>query len=304
MARPLCSVAALVAAVAFAAACSDDSPTLSPPDGPSFVKASPNACTFTGNPSLSSAIGDYFTVNTEKSTANTYATEIQTAYNTAPTPNFTAARGPGFDLLKFVGQVGRAGHGSSTTNGAAVIRQTLQCMYNVPAATGAGEAFEGWPTSQQFDFASALDFASGGALLRSGRRGKDDETAPVVAQVAGFEPEEAGNVSALAPGSGSNWSTTLDQRVLIYGNLFRTTPEADPTGYDWKLIPRSATFDPNGVVALCSGLGIDFGGSDMINQAGVGVLAYIDATTLWSRPWSRCRVARCCSGCPDSPCVP
>jgi hypothetical protein len=284
MARPLCSVAALIAAVAFAAACSDDSPTLSPSDGPSFVVTSPNACTFTGNPSLNKAIGDYFTVNAEKSTANTYATAIQTAYNTAPAPNFTAARGPGFDLLKFVGQVGRAGHGSSTTNGAAVVRQALQCMYNVPAATGAGQAFEGWPTNQQFDFASALDFASGGAYSVRGDAAKDDETAPVVAQVSGFDPEEAGNVSALAPGSGSNWSTTLDQRVLIYGNLFRTAPEADPTGYDWKLMPRDATFDPNGVVALCSGLGIDFGGSDMINQAGVGVLNFIDASTLCDSP--------------------
>ena len=95
MARPLSSVAALIAAVAFAAACSDDSPTLSPPDGPSFVRTSPNACTFNGNPSLAGAIGDYFTVTADKSTANTYATAIQTAYNTAPAPNFAAARGPG-----------------------------------------------------------------------------------------------------------------------------------------------------------------------------------------------------------------
>src|SRR5919107_639958 len=118
MARPLCSVAALAAAVAFAAACSDDSPTLSPPDGPSFVRTSPNACTFNGNPSLSGAITDYFTVSAEKSTATAYATAIRTAYTTAPTPNFTAARGPGFDLLKYVGEVAHAGHGSSTTNGA------------------------------------------------------------------------------------------------------------------------------------------------------------------------------------------
>jgi hypothetical protein len=286
MARPLCSVAALIAAVTFAAACSDDSPTLSPPDGPSFVRTSPNACTFNGNPSLSSAIGDYFTVNSEKSTANTYATAIQTAYNTAPAPNFAAARGPGFDLLKFVGEVGRAGHGSSTTNGAAVVRQTLQCMYNVPAATGVGEAFEGWPTAEQFNFKSALEFADGGAFFVRGDAGKDNETAPVVAQLSGsgFDPAEAGNVSVLATASGATWSTTLDERVLIYGNLFRTTAEAEPTGYDWKFIPRSATFDPNGVVALCAGLGIDFGDSDMINQAGVGVLNFIDASTLCDSP--------------------
>jgi hypothetical protein len=286
MARPLCSVAALVAAVAFAAACSDDSPTLSPPDGPSFVRTSPNACTFNGNPSLSGAITDYFTVNSEKSTANTYATAIQTAYNTAPTPNFAAARGPGFDLLKLVGEVGRAGHGSSSTNGAAVVRQTLQCMYNVPAATGTGEAFEGWPTAEQFNFKSALESADGGAFFVRGDADKDDDTAPVVAQLsgAGFDPAEAGNVSVLGTRSGATWSTTLDERVLIYGNIFRATAEADPTGYDWKFIPRSATFDPNGVVALCAGLGIDFDDADMINQAGVGVLNFIDASTLCESP--------------------
>jgi hypothetical protein len=284
MARPLCSVAALVAAVAFAAACSDDSPTLSPPDGPSFVRTSPNACTFNGNPSLTGAIIDYFTVNAEKDSANTYATAIQTAFNSAPTPNFTAAREPGFNLLKFVGKVARAGHGSSTTDGAAVVRQTIQCMYDVPAATGVGEAFEGWPTSGQFDFKSALEFADGGAFSVRGDAFKDDDTAPVVAQVSGFNPEEDGNVSAVGPGSDPKWSTTLDQRVLIYGNLFRTAPDAEPTGYDWKLMPRDATFDPNGIVALCSGLGIEFGGSDMIFQAGVAVLAYVDATTLCGSP--------------------
>jgi hypothetical protein len=282
MARPFSSVAALAAAVAFAAACSDDSPTLSPSDGPSFVRTSPNACTFNGNPSLSGAIGDYFTVNSEKDSANFYATAIQTAYNSATPPNFTAARGPGFNLLKFVGKVARASHGSSTTNGAAVIRQTLQCMYDVPAATGDGQAFEGWPTAEQFDFKSALEFADGGAYFVRGDAGKDNETAPVVAQLAGagFDPVEEGNVSVLATASGASWSTTLDERVLIYGNLFRTTAGAAPTGYDWKFIPRSATFDPNGVVALCPGLGIDFGDSEMIIQAGVGVLNFIDASTL------------------------
>ncbi len=172
MARPLSSVAALVAAVAFAAACSDDSPTLSPSDGPSFVVTSPNACTFNGNPSLNKAIGDYFTVDAEKSTANTYATAIQTAYNTAPAPNFTAARGPGFDLLKFVGQVGRAGHGSSTTNGAAVIRQTLQCMYNVPAATGVGGGIRGVADGRTVQFQERARVRRRRSVLRSGRRGQ------------------------------------------------------------------------------------------------------------------------------------
>jgi hypothetical protein len=288
MARPFSSVAALAAAVAFAAACSDDSPTLSPSDGPSFVRTSPNACTFNGNPSLSGAIGDYFTVNSEKDSANFYATAIQTAYNSATPPNFTAARGPGFNLLKFVGKVARASHGSSTTNGAAVIRQTLQCMYDVPAATGDGQAFEGWPTAEQFDFKSALEFADGGAyFVRGDATGKDDQTAPLVAQLSGsgFETAEDGNVSVLATGTGATWSETLDERVLIYGNLFPTPPDPQPTtyqptGYDWKFIPRSATFDPNGVVALCPGLGIDFDDADMIIQAGVGVLNFIDASTL------------------------
>jgi hypothetical protein len=284
MARPLCSVAAFVAAVAFTAACSDDPSTMSPVDAPSFARTSPNACTFNGNPSLSNAIGDYFTLASDKSAANAAASAIQTAFNSGSGTNFAAARGPGFDLLKLVGDVRRAGRGASNATGGAVVRQTIQCMYDVQAAMGTNEAFEGWPTSTQFDFASALDFASGGAYFVRGDASKDNDTAPLVAQVSGSDPAEGGNVSVIGLGSDPHWSTTLDQRVLIYGNLFRTAPEADPTGYDWKLIPRSATLDPNGIVALCPGLGIDFGGSDMINQVGVGVLNFIDATTLCASP--------------------
>jgi hypothetical protein len=280
MTRKPLGVLALAAAAAFVAACGDDSTPSSPVDtgGPSFAVTPAFPCTFNGNPSLSKAIGDYFTVSSEKSTANGYASQMQTAYNTAPAPNFVKARGPGFDLLKFVGDVARAGHGSSRDNGAAVIRQAIQCMYNVSAATGSGQLFEGWPTNAQFDFASALDFASGGAYSVRGDATKDALTAPVVARIAGFVPEVDGNASVMAPTDTSDWSKTLKQRVLIYGNVVPLT--GAPTGYDWKLIPRDATFDPNGVVALCNGLGLDFLSSGMIHQEGVGMLAFLDATAL------------------------
>jgi hypothetical protein len=277
MDRRLFSVAAAVAAVALVAACSDDSPPSAPQSGPSFAQnSSPPVCAFNGNPSLSNAINTYFTVASEKSQANAYASAIQTAYNTPPAPNFTAARAPGFDLLKYVGTVARAGHGSSPADGAAVIQQTIQCMYNVPAGMTTGGDFEGWPTSTQFDFASALSFASGGAYFVRGDATKDALTAPVVAELAGFDPVTDGNVSAIGPAATSDWPTSLGQRVLIYGNLY-PTPNA-PTGYDWKFIPRNVTFNPNGVVALCNGLA---GSSDLkINQAGLGVLAFQEAAGL------------------------
>ena len=272
--------AAAVAVVVFAAAaCDDANPPSAPQDRPSFAQTSPFACVFNGNPSLSNAINSYFAVASDKSIASGYASSIQTAYNTAPAPNFTAAQAPGFDLLKFVGTVARAGRGSSNASGAAVIQQTIQCMYNVPAGTATGGAFFGWPTDAQFDFASALSFADGGAYFLRGDATKDEPTAPVVAQIAGPTPVTDGNVSAIAPAATSDWPTSLGQRVLIYGNLFRTAPGADPTGYDWKFIPRNTTLNPNGIVALCNGLGIDFG-SDVLNQVGLGVLAFKDASGL------------------------
>lgn len=279
MARRWFIYAAAIPLVVFAAACDDASPPSAPQDGPSFAKAPLYACVFNGNPSLSSAINDYFTLASEKTTANGFAAAIQTAYNTAPAPNYALAQGPGFDLLKYVGTVARLGHGASNAAGAVVIQQTLQCMYKVPATDTVGGAWYHWPTDPHFDFASALSFGDAGAYYVRGDAAKDEVTAPVVANDAAN-----GNVSVLAPASTSDWPTTLGQRVLIYGNYFRTTPDAEPTGYDWKLIPRSATFNPNGVVALCSGLGITFGGSDMVNQVGVGVLAFIDAESLCLSP--------------------
>ena len=286
MARPLFSVAALVAAVAFAAACSDDSPTLSPSDGPSFVVTSPNACTFNGNPSLNKAIGDYFTVTADKSTRDhprhghsdgvQYRTGAQLHRGSRARLRPLEARRPG----------GARRSGSSTTNGAAVIRQTLQCMYNVPAATGAGQAFEGWPTAEQFNFKSALEFADGGAFFVRGDATKDDETAPVVAQVSGPD------LKRRRPATSRSWQREwwchlVDDPGRAGADLRQPLPDdagcRDPRA-NWKFIPRSATFDPNGVVALCSGLGIDFGDSGMIIQAGVGVLNFIDASTLCDSP--------------------
>lgn len=289
MTRRLIGLTATLTVAVLAAACDEAPPTS--PTGPSLVQtASPFACAFTGNPSLSSAINGYFTSSADRKTASDLAALLQTAYNTAPTPNYTGAKDPGFNLLVFVGQTARkSGAGSSPAAGAAVVRQTIQCMFDVAANIGTVTtpgAFFGWgdPASAQFDFASALDISQGGTFhVRGGTSdpAKDPAVGNLADAVTG-SATAAGNLSVLSPPQVSptdttkkTWSSILTNtsRVLIYGN-------AVEGGYDWKLIPRNTGFAPSATVALCQGLGTSFTTTDMVNQSGVGVLGYIDVDYL------------------------
>jgi hypothetical protein len=247
--RPLGLAAALALAV-LAAAC-DQAPPSAPQDTPSFVKTPPPfACTFTGNPSLSNASNAYFTKAADQKTASDFIAAMQTAFGT--TKNYAAARSAGFDLLSFVGKVSRIGGGSSTSAGAVVVQQAVQCMFDVAGADAS--LFSGWPTSTQFDFASALDKANGGVLYV---RTPANPAAPFIVAANG-----AGNVAGFAPPANGTWSI-LSNQVLIYGNTVTG-------GYDWKLIPNTTTFSPFVVVALCQADNV----TDMVHQEGVGVIGY------------------------------
>ncbi|HUR95016.1 MAG TPA: hypothetical protein VMY76_10560, partial [Gemmatimonadales bacterium] len=137
MARRLFGLVAAVAGAALATAC-DQAPPSAPQDVPSFKPvATTNACVFTGNPSLSNAIGAYFVSSADRKTAGDLATLMQTGYNTAPTPNYGAARARGFDLLAFVGKASRTpGAGSSAAAGKVVVQQAIQCMFDVAGNIG------------------------------------------------------------------------------------------------------------------------------------------------------------------------
>jgi hypothetical protein len=265
MNRRLFGLAATLAVAVFAAACGDTPSTAPQAGDPSFAKApSPNACVFSGNPSLPNASNAYFTVSGDKNTASALINGIQAGFEASGFASATAKE-KGFDLLSLAGKVSRAGTGSSPADGAALVRQTIQCMFDVEDNNdNASEAFFGWPTVDQFDFATALTPSAGGALYVRGGTA-DSATYPVIAHGS------TGNISAIAPAGTATWPGTLSNRALIYG-------EPVIGGYDWKLIPRATTFAPSAVVALCQAAQPDgFEDDEMVHQESVGVLGFVGA---------------------------
>jgi hypothetical protein len=280
MDRRLFGLAAATAVAVFASAC-DQAPPSAPQDGPAF-KPAPTVtfpCAFTGNPSLGSAINAYFTVAADKKTASDYATLMQDGFGT--TSNYAGALDPGYDLLSFLGQVSRRGGGASPAAGGSVAQQAIQCMINVNLALGPGQDFFHWPTDNQFDFASSLNSALGGAWYVRGKAAVDAEQ-PAIANLATgnttIDPA-GGNLSALNPPispTAYTWNQILGgTRTLVYG-------EPTTSGYDWKLIPRTVKFTPYAVVALCQGLrpGGEFLSTELVHQQDVGVLGAPNIGTL------------------------
>jgi hypothetical protein len=198
---------------------------------------------------------------------------MQTAFGS--TNNYAAARDPGYSLLSLAGRVSRAGTNNGPAAGDALVKQAVQCMFDVQA--GLGGDFTGWPTDPQFDFASALTPAAGGAFFVRG--GTNDSTAFVIANDVSRIPEGGtsidGNVSGVAPGNGVSWSSLLGTRTLIYGQPVLN-------GFDWKLIPRSVAFTPFAVIALCAAArpGQEYSSSVMVAQQSVGVIGYQTADTV------------------------
>jgi hypothetical protein len=287
MDRRLFGLAAATAVAVFAGAC-DQAPPSAPQDGPAFkpVPTVSVACAFTGNPSLGNAINAYFTVAADKKTANDYAALMQAGFGT--TSNYGGARDPGYDLLSLLGKVSRQGTGASPAAGGSVAQQAIQCMFNVGEALGAGQDFFEWPSNNQFDFASSLNPALGGAWYVRGKAAVDAEQ-PAIANLASrntIADPAGGNLSALSPPifpTAYSWNQILVQnqaqtatRTLVYG-------EPTTSGYDWKLIPRTVKFSPYAVVALCQGLrpvGQQFLSTELVHQQDVGVLGAPNIGTL------------------------
>jgi hypothetical protein len=235
---------------------------------------------------VSNAANTYFTTTADQQAASSIINSMQAAFGTN---NYEAARPFGFDLLSLTGKVSRAGTGSSALDGELLVEQTVQCSFDVLAANGPNQDFEGWPTDDHFDFASALTPGSGGTFYTRGGT-SDSSSYPVIANLAaaGSTPVPAGNVSLLAPPATSSWSAILGQRVLFYGELVYSGETA--TGYDWRVLPRDAAFTPYAIVALCQGLNQVFDDADMVHQEGVGVIGFQEVETLCGMQRSQARL--------------
>ena len=272
---PRFTAVALAGLVVALGACDQPNPA-APVDALSSAKPAPSsdfACVFSGNPSLSNSANSYFTVNTDRRAAADLISQMQTAWSAG---NEGLTQQYGYALLSMVGRVSRSTSPGDPEVGATLTKQAFNCMYDTDGADADG--FEGWPNDPHYAFAAALDADNGGAYFVRGSTEAATATAPAVGNIAALNTTldpAGGNVSAIAPPAGSNWFAVLGHQVLFFGN-----PVQD--GYDWKVLPRDATFTPFARVALCQGVngGQEYADADMVHQFGVGVIGFTEADAL------------------------
>lgn len=249
-----------VLAVAFIAACGEAKSPVTPTTTARAIAAPLAArggngggatCNFT---SLNKSVTRYFS-GTEAKAVKTLVTAMQTAgIGTA------GAQGSGFDALVHVASNVTAGN-ADVTDGGAVVNGLLACMY-----TNAADL----PLVFPEDFSVALDPAQHGAFEIRG--GANDATGPALSRPV------AAPFSGVNPMSGT-WATMLagnpaPARLLLYGR-----PGSTSTSYDWKVVPRSATFAGAGaMVGVC--VDATTHSTDLLHEENVGLLPFQDVAFL------------------------
>lgn len=209
-------------------------------------------CNFT---SINKSVTRYFS-GTEAKAVKTLVTSMQAAGIGSAT-----AQGIGFDIFVHVANNVKSGN-TDVSDGGALVNGLLACMY-----TSAADL----PLVFPEDFSVALDPAQHGAFEIRG--GATDSTGPV------FNRPIATPFSGVRPLDGGPWTTLLagnpaPSRVLFYGR-----PGSTSTSYDWKVVPRSATFAGQGaMVAVC--IDASSNSTSLLHEENVGLLPFYDAPWL------------------------
>ena len=226
------------------------------PDAPAGPVASVTALTSVPACDLSqtsSLIAQYFN-STDANTARGLINEI-----VAAGAGTVAARDRGFDFLALIAKNAQAGTGGAASKGSDLINKVTPCMFQNLA-----ELPETFPEDYTIAITTA---ASGGFGVRGGAA--DAATAPVLSR---------GSFSGIAPQLGTTWATTLTgnaapKRVAFYGR-----PGSTAQTYDWKVLPRNASFNPQVVVGVCIDSKTDSTG--LLHEEHVGLLTYAEAYFL------------------------
>ena len=209
-------------------------------------------CNFT---SINKSVTRYFS-GPEAKAVKTIVTSMQAAGI-----GTSAAQGFGFDIFVHVANNVKSGN-TDVSDGGALVNGLLACMYTSPADL---------PLVFPEDFSVALDPAQHGAFEIRG--GANDSTGPV------FNRPNATPFSGVRPLDGGPWTTLLagnpaPSRVLFYGR-----PGSTSTSYDWKVVPRSATFAGQGaMVAVC--VDATTNSTSLLHEENVGLLPFYDAAWL------------------------
>jgi hypothetical protein len=243
------SSSAVLAVVLANFGCGDRNPEPSSPTAPRIAaKTVASSCNFN---SLSFLANKYFPSSSERNVVKAIIGAMETAGAFT-----TETQDSGFSVLAHVAANVDAGNPDST-DASTLANGLLSCMYSDPAAL---------PATFPENFLTATDPNSSGAFQVRGKAA-DNLTAPV------YNRPYVAPFSVIAPPTGSDWPGVLGtnpapRRILVYGRA-----GSNPYTYDWKVIPRNTTFDPQIVVGVCVDAGI--AATSMLNEEHVGLLSFV-----------------------------
>lgn len=169
------------------------------------------------------------------------------------------ARDRGFDIIALIAAKAQAGTGGAASAASALINKLTPCMFRDLAE---------FPETYPEDYTVAVTTAAHGGLgVRGGAA--DPDTDAVLSR---------GSFSGVGPQVGVTWASTLGgnappARIALYGRPGSTT-----TTYDWKVLPRNATFNPPVLIGVCVDNTIETTG--LMHEEHVGLLSFAEAYFL------------------------
>ncbi|HEY6092077.1 MAG TPA: hypothetical protein VIV83_08815 [Gemmatimonadales bacterium] len=243
-------ITSVLVAAALAACAEPRTPTPSGPTASVTALTTLPVCDLSGTNPL---ISHYFNP-TDAKTARTLLDAI-----TAAGAGTTAAQDRGFDLIALIAANAQAGTGGDAQSASDLINAVTACMFRDLAQ---------FPANYPEDYTVAVTTAAPGGLgVRGGAT--DPATDPVFSR---------NSFSGVAPQFGVTWATMLSgnpapARIALYGR-----PGSTPLSYDWKVLPRNATFSPPALVGLC--IDVNTAATSMVHEEHIGVLTFADAYFL------------------------
>ena len=169
------------------------------------------------------------------------------------------ARDRGFAVIAHIAANAEAGTGGDVAAASDLINRVTPCMFTDLAE---------FPATYPEDYTIAITTASPGGLgVRGGSA--DPATDPVLSR---------DDFSGAAPPFGVTWATMLGgnpapARVAFYGR-----PGSTAQSYDWKVLPRNATFAPPAIVGVC--VDVNTATISMLHEEHVGLLTFAHAYFL------------------------
>ena len=266
MQRRLASTLVLMAAVGMASGCGDQQQQL--PSAPEYhtVTNTLSGCDFTH---INQLVQSYFNNVDRRKAVKDLVSAMVTADGVQHFS--TTVKTLGFDIMARLDTVVNKNAASDPAGdpgvGSNLVNHLILCMYD-PTAESAN-----YPTTFPEDFTVALDTstsAHGAFGVRPGSGTDLTDATPVLSR-----PVSA-PFSGVGPSSGA-WAATLSSnapaRVLLYGR-----PGSTSTSYNWKALPRGATFTPPVVVAVCVNSATET--TTVLNEDNVTLLPFVDAPFL------------------------